>query len=67
MTDIGVICNLTGIRRNILARRLRADTPLSTSQGSRVYGVALALDAILSLYQNDVVKSILWLNRQPGA
>ena len=49
-TDVGVICKLTGIRHwtHWLAR-LKADTALSISQGARVYGVVLALDAALSL------------------
>ncbi|WP_434471637.1 antitoxin Xre/MbcA/ParS toxin-binding domain-containing protein [Aeromonas veronii] len=37
--------------------------PLSTSQGTKVYGVVQALDAALSLNKNDTAKALSWLNR----
>lgn len=61
--DVGMICCLTGISRSIIARKLRTQTSLSTSQGARVYGVVLVLDAVLSLHQNDSVRAFSWLNR----
>lgn len=61
--DVGMICCLTGISRSIISRKLRTHTSLSTSQGARVYGVILVLDAVLSLHQNDTVRAFLWLNR----
>lgn len=61
-TDIGVICKLAGISHSTVTRRLRADTPLSISQGVRVYGVVLALDAALSLQENDAVMALSWLH-----
>ena len=62
-TDVGVICKLAGISHSTVTRRLRADTPLSISQGVRVYGVVLALDAALSLQENDAVMALSWLHR----
>lgn len=62
-TDVGVICKLAGISQSTVTRRLRADTPLSISQGARVYGVVLALDAALSLQENDAVMALSWLHR----
>ena len=49
MTDVGTICRLTGISKNTISRKLRTNTPLTIQQGSRVYGVILALDAARSL------------------
>ncbi|MGN4951136.1 antitoxin Xre/MbcA/ParS toxin-binding domain-containing protein [Aeromonas sp. 94A] len=62
-TDVGVICKLAGISHSTVTGRLRADTPLSISQGVRVYGVVLALDAALSLQENDAVMALSWLHR----
>ncbi|MDX7775896.1 MULTISPECIES: antitoxin Xre/MbcA/ParS toxin-binding domain-containing protein [Aeromonas] len=62
-TNVGVICKLAGISQSTVTRRLRADTPLSISQGVRVYGVVLALDAALSLQENDAVMALSWLHR----
>ncbi|MGL5308233.1 MAG: antitoxin Xre/MbcA/ParS toxin-binding domain-containing protein, partial [Aeromonas veronii] len=49
--------------RSTVARKLRTETPLSTSQGARVYGVVQALYAALSLNKNDTAKALSWLNR----
>ncbi|WP_139707754.1 antitoxin Xre/MbcA/ParS toxin-binding domain-containing protein [Aeromonas allosaccharophila] len=62
-TDVGLICRLAGISRSIVARRLKMGAPLSTSQGTKVYGVVQALDAALSLNKNDTAKALSWLNR----
>ncbi|MNE09275.1 hypothetical protein D3C80_1019470 [compost metagenome] len=62
-TDVGLICRLAGISRSIVARKLKMGAPLSTSQGTRVYGVVQALDAALSLNKNDTAKALSWLNR----
>lgn len=62
-TDTGLICRLAGISRSIVARKLKRGAPLSTSQGTRVYGVVQALDAALSLHKNDTAKVLSWLNR----
>lgn len=63
MTDVGTICRLTGISKNTISRKLRTNTPLTIQQGSRVYGVILALDAARSLNENDNTKSIAWLHQ----
>ncbi|WP_311388863.1 antitoxin Xre/MbcA/ParS toxin-binding domain-containing protein [Aeromonas jandaei] len=62
-TNVGVICKLAGISQSTVTRRLRADIPLSISQGVRVYGVVLALNAALSLQENDAVMALSWLHR----
>jgi putative toxin-antitoxin system antitoxin component (TIGR02293 family) len=62
-TDVGSICRLAGISRSTVARKLRTETPLSTSQGARVYGVVQALDAALSLHECDTTRAISWLSR----
>lgn len=61
-TDVSVICQLAGISRSSVTHRLKADTPLSISQGVRVYGVARALEAAISLHENDTVRALSWLN-----
>ena len=62
-TDVGSICRLVGISRSTVARKLKTGTPLSTSQGTRIYGVVQAFDAALSLNNNDTAKALSWLNR----
>ncbi|OLF61071.1 hypothetical protein BTN33_02535 [Aeromonas veronii] len=62
-TDVGTVCQGAGISRSTLARKLRIAVPLSISQGTRVYGVAQALDAVLSLHEHDTTKAISWLSR----
>lgn len=62
-TDSGLICRLAGISRSTVARKLRIEAPLSISQGTRVYGVVQALDAVLSLHEHDTTRAILWLSR----
>ncbi|PNO61698.1 antitoxin Xre/MbcA/ParS toxin-binding domain-containing protein [Aeromonas hydrophila] len=61
-SDIGSICRLAGISQSTVARKLKTEAPLSTSQGARVYGVVQALDAVLSLHENDTTRTLLWLN-----
>ncbi|MBM0493203.1 DUF2384 domain-containing protein [Aeromonas jandaei] len=62
-TDVGMVCQWVGISRSTLTRKLRIAAPLSISQGTRVYGVAQALDAVLAFHRNDTVKTLSWLNR----
>ena len=62
-TDSGLICRLAGISRSTVARKLRIGAPLSISQGTRVYGVVQALDAVLSLHEHDTTRAISWLSR----
>ncbi len=62
-TDIGLICRLAGISRHTVARKLRIGTPLSISQGARVYGVVQALEAVLSLHDYDTTRALSWLHR----
>ena len=62
-TDTGLICRLAGISRSTVARKLRIEAPLSISQGTRVYGVVQALDAVLSLHEHDTTRAISWLSR----
>lgn len=62
-TDVGVICKLVGISRSTLSRKLKNKTPLSVSQGSRVYGVVQALAVVLSLHRNNTARTLSWLHR----
>ena len=62
-TDSGLICRSAGISRSTVARKLRIEAPLSISQGTRVYGVVQALDAVLSLHEHDTTRAISWLSR----
>ena len=62
-SDMGSICRLAGISRSTVARKLRIEAPLSISQGTRVYGVVQALDAVLSLHEHDTTRAISWLSR----
>ncbi|WP_242621063.1 antitoxin Xre/MbcA/ParS toxin-binding domain-containing protein [Aeromonas salmonicida] len=62
-TDVGTVCQWAGISRSTLARKLRIEAPLSTSQGTKVYGVVQALDAVRSLHENDTTKAMSWLSR----
>ncbi|MEI4929593.1 antitoxin Xre/MbcA/ParS toxin-binding domain-containing protein [Aeromonas caviae] len=63
-TEAGLICRLAGISRSTVARKLKTGTPLSTSQGARVYGVVQALDAALSLHEYDTTSALSWLHRR---
>lgn len=62
-TDVGSICRLVGISRSTVSRKLKTGTPLSTSQGARVYGVVQALDAALSLNKSNSARALSWLHR----
>lgn len=62
-TDVGSICRLAGISRSIVARKLKMEVALSTSQGARVYGVVQALEAVLSLHRNNTARAWSWLHR----
>lgn len=63
-TDVGLICRLAGISRSIVARKLKMGAPLSTSQGTKVYGVVQAFDAALSLHEFDTTRALSWLHRR---
>ncbi|WP_324020087.1 antitoxin Xre/MbcA/ParS toxin-binding domain-containing protein [Aeromonas hydrophila] len=63
-TDMSSICQLVGISRSTVARKLKMGVALSTSQGARVYGVVQALDAVLSLHEYDTTRALSWLHRQ---
>lgn len=63
-TDVGSICRLAGISRSSVARKLKMEVALSTSQGARVYGVVQALDAALSLHEYDTTRALSWLHRR---
>ncbi|HHQ4568966.1 antitoxin Xre/MbcA/ParS toxin-binding domain-containing protein [Aeromonas dhakensis] len=63
-TDVGSICRLVGISRSTVARKLKTGTPLSTSQGTRIYGVVQAFDAALSLHEFDTTRALSWLHRR---
>ncbi|MGY3948945.1 hypothetical protein BJP24_18170 [Aeromonas allosaccharophila] len=62
-TDVGSICRLVGISRSTVARKLKMEVALSTSQGARVYGVVQALDAVISLHDYDTTRALSWLHR----
>lgn len=61
--SVSSVCRLIGISQSTINRKVTMGSPLSIEQGSRVYGVVLALDAVLSLHEGYIVKSVLWLNR----
>lgn len=56
-------CQWACISRSTLARKLQIEAPLSISQSARVYGVAQALDTVLSLDKKNIVKVVSWLTR----
>lgn len=62
-SNVGAICHLAGISRSTVTRKLKASSPLSSDQGTRIYGVVLALDAVLSLHEGDIAKCMSWINR----
>jgi putative toxin-antitoxin system antitoxin component (TIGR02293 family) len=62
-TDVGSICRLAGISRSTVARKLKMEVALSTSQGARVYSVVQALEAVLSLHRNNTARALSWLHR----
>ncbi|MGL4354178.1 MAG: antitoxin Xre/MbcA/ParS toxin-binding domain-containing protein [Aeromonas popoffii] len=62
-TDVGSICRLAGISRSSVARKLKMEVALSTSQGARLYGVVQALEAVLSLHRNNTARALSWLHR----
>ncbi|WP_393935439.1 antitoxin Xre/MbcA/ParS toxin-binding domain-containing protein [Aeromonas rivipollensis] len=63
-TNAGLICRLAGISRSPVARKLKMDIPLSTAQGTRIYGVVQALDTALSLHEYDTTRALSWLHRR---
>ncbi|WP_370560216.1 hypothetical protein [Edwardsiella tarda] len=57
------ICQMIGISRDTLNRQIKRGNSLSTAQGDRVYWVALAVDAAISLHRGDTAKTMRWLTR----
>ena len=62
-SNVGSICHLAGISRGTVTRKFKTGSPLSSDQGTRLYGVVLALDAVLSLHEGDIGKCMSWINR----
>lgn len=61
-SDMKTICYLTGISRSTVNCKLRRGTPLTLVQGTRVYGVIQALDAVISLHNGDFAMAMSWLH-----
>lgn len=61
-SDMKTICHLAGISRSTVNRKLRNGTPLTLTQGTRVYGVIQALDAAISLHDGDLAMAMSWLH-----
>ena len=57
------VCAMIGIHRDELSRQIRRGVHLSPAQGDRLYWVVLALEAVISLYNGDITKSLRWLTR----
>lgn len=62
-SDTRTVCAMIGIRRDALSRRISQGAHLSPAQGDRLYWVALAMEAVLSLHNGDIIKSMRWLAR----
>lgn len=61
-SDMKTICHLIGISRSTVNRKLRHGTPLTLTQGTRVYGVIQTLDAVISLHDGDLARAMSWLH-----
>lgn len=61
-SDIKTICQLAGISRSTVKRKLVNGTPLTLAQGIRVYGVIQVLDAAISLHDGDFAMAMSWLH-----
>ncbi|WAF79161.1 antitoxin Xre/MbcA/ParS toxin-binding domain-containing protein [Aeromonas dhakensis] len=57
------VCQLVGIRPNSLAHKLRSATHLSLEQGARVYWVVQVLNAVISLFDGEVDKALIWMEQ----
>ena len=62
-SDTRTVCAMIGIHRDELSRQIRRGVHLSPAQGDRLYWVVLALEAVISLYNGDITKSLRWLTR----
>ncbi|TNI14229.1 hypothetical protein CF106_04620 [Aeromonas veronii] len=61
-SDMKTICHLVGISKSTITRKLRNGIPLTPEQGSRVYSVIQALDATISLHNDDLAMAMSWLH-----
>jgi putative toxin-antitoxin system antitoxin component (TIGR02293 family) len=61
-SDIKAICHLTGISQRTIRRKIKSSTPLTLTQGARVYGSVQALDAVISLHEGDLAIAMSWLD-----
>ena len=61
-SDMKTICHLVGISKRTITRKLKNGTPLTPEQGSRVYSVIQALDATISLHNDDLAMAMAWLH-----
>mgnify|MGYP000087066912 CR=1 FL=1 len=57
-SDIKTICHLVGISKSTIIRKLKNGIPLTPEQGSRVYSVIQALDATISLHNDDLAMAM---------
>lgn len=57
-SDMKTICHLVGISKRTITRKLKNGTPLTPEQGSRVYSVIQALDATISLHNDDLAMAM---------
>lgn len=62
-SDTHTVCTMIGIHQDTLSRQIRRGVHLSPAQGDRLYWVVLALEAVLSLHNRDITKSLRWLTR----
>ncbi len=61
-SDMKTICHLVGISKSTITRKLKNGIPLTPEQGSRVYSVIQALDAAISLHNDDLAMAMFWLH-----
>lgn len=61
-SDLKTICQLAGISRSTVNRKLKHGGTLTLAQGTRVYGVIYALDAAISLHDGDLAMAMSWLH-----
>lgn len=62
-SDTRTVCAMIGIHRDALNRRIRRGAHLSPAQGDRLYWVVLALEAVISLHNDNITKPMRWLTR----
>ena len=61
-SDIKTVCHLVGISKSTIIRKLKNEIPLTPEQGARVYSVIQALDAAISLHNDDLAMAMAWLH-----